>query len=195
MMTANTLLLLGAANASAGPQCIQQAHERGLSVWLTDTSENLEQMPDLVAAADQVSPLDNQDRAGCTAWASEQPWSTPHVLASTAQSTTGAPHVVEIGPTLPAVLDLQRWRTHKAAALRCLTPPPGRVRVIRDRERVLSDPQSLVGRLKLKADDTIYALRSSSDREALIVATGPTTEATLATVERLRAQVAVEVPA
>ncbi len=70
------LLLLGGADAAQGFRCIKQAREHGLRVWLTDTAENLEREPSIVALANKVSVLPYQDVDRCVAWAIEQARST-----------------------------------------------------------------------------------------------------------------------
>lgn len=73
------LLMLGGANPNVALTCIEQAHSRGLRVWLTDTSENLEHAPEIVAAADQVSILSYRDLGACVAWSLAQARTTPFI--------------------------------------------------------------------------------------------------------------------
>ncbi len=62
-----TLLMLGGANPNVALACIRQARTRDLKIWLTDTEENLEHAPDIVAEVDQVSVLSYRDRGACVA--------------------------------------------------------------------------------------------------------------------------------
>jgi biotin carboxylase len=77
--TIPTLLLLGGANPNAGLMCIEQARSRGLNIWLTDTEENLEHAPEIVAAVDNVTVLSYRDVEACVAWSVEQAKTTPFV--------------------------------------------------------------------------------------------------------------------
>src|SRR5579884_1435448 len=77
--TTPTLLLLGGANPNAGLMCIDQARSRGLNIWLTDTEENLEHAPEIVAAADEVTVLSYRDREACVAWSVEQAKTRPFI--------------------------------------------------------------------------------------------------------------------
>lgn len=195
----------------------------------------------------------------------------PHVLALTEKITTGAPHFVEVGHSLPATLDAETtravkttveaalrvlglswgnfhvefwldgatvvlgevhvrpggdfihfmtehvteldlfgvvfdqllgrpldpksWGPRKGAAMRFLTPPPGRVTALSGWDDVRADPQYVTGRLTLHVGDTINPLRSWTDRSSFVVATGRTTAEAIAAAERLRSQVLVEVAA
>ena len=79
------LLLLGGAYSKGGTysntgwMCVNQARSRGLKIWLTDTEENLANAPELVAAADMVTPLSYRDREACVAWSIEQARTTSFV--------------------------------------------------------------------------------------------------------------------
>jgi biotin carboxylase len=73
------LLLLGGAAAQQGMRCIQQARSRGWKVWLTDTPDNLAHAPDVVAVADQVTPLPYEAVEDCVTWATEQAQTEPFV--------------------------------------------------------------------------------------------------------------------
>lgn len=421
-ITSPLLLLLGGADPQQGSRCIKQAQARGLKVWLTDTAENLEQAPEVVTAADRVTPLSYQDPAACVAWAVEQarsetfigvfgfreysveavnavaqalglpgnaleavrtvrnkftcrqmlrkcgfrqpmaercsnmrearefaaayppgPWIVkppaalgsvgvslvrdlpdwesamahltsanaclaesleqqgivpanlddtsflvecfqcgeefsvegffvyghPHVLAITAKLTTGAPHFVEVGQTMPAELDaggaqviehavitalqalhlswgifhvelwleegqpvlgevhvrpggdcihymtehvtgielygaifdqlLKRplnvadWRPCRGAAMRYLTPSPGRVTVIRGWREAIADTHCLTAELNLREGDRVYPLRSYLDRSSFIVTTAETAHIAARMAERLCNMVEVEV--
>src|SRR4051794_33026911 len=66
------LLLLGGANPNVAAACIQQAHQRGLHIWLTDTAENLKHAPKIVAEVDRISELSYTDPEACVAWSLEQ---------------------------------------------------------------------------------------------------------------------------
>lgn len=71
------LLLLGGADPAQGFRCAKQAKEHGLRVWLTDTAENLEKEPSVVALAERVTELPYQDVEVCVAWAREYAQSEP----------------------------------------------------------------------------------------------------------------------
>lgn len=72
MNEAGTLLILGGASETQGYDCIMQAKKRGLRVWVTDTQEHLENMPQIVNLADHVEALDYTKPKECVLWAKQQ---------------------------------------------------------------------------------------------------------------------------
>jgi biotin carboxylase len=63
-------VLLGGAKRK-GRLFIEQAHARGLRVWLADTDEHIQSAAQIVQLADRVTTLQYDNVAACVAWADE----------------------------------------------------------------------------------------------------------------------------
>jgi biotin carboxylase len=85
------------------------------------------------------------------------------------------------------------WRPRGGAAMRFLTPPPGRVTVVEGWDRVQADPRLITAYCGLAAGDVVGPVASYLDRPGYVVATGPTRQAAAACARELCASVAVGV--
>jgi biotin carboxylase len=90
-------------------------------------------------------------------------------------------------------VDLTHYQAHRGAAIRFLTPPPGRVTAISGWEEAASAQDCLLAELHLQVGDYIGPVSCSRDRPGFILTTRPTTREAIATVERLVAGVQVQV--
>jgi biotin carboxylase len=82
-------------------------------------------------------------------------------------------------------LDSSAWQPHRGAAIRYLTPPPGRVTAIQGWEKVVSDPQCQLAELNLQVGDVVGPVHSSSDRPGYILVYDKTAESANLAAERL----------
>jgi biotin carboxylase len=85
-----------------------------------------------------------------------------------------------------------RWRPSRGAAIRFLTPPPGRVTAVRGWDRVRADPRVITGHLGLAPGDLVGPLTSYLDRSSYVVVSGPTRQAAADTARDLCAAIAVD---
>jgi biotin carboxylase len=90
-------------------------------------------------------------------------------------------------------LEPATWRPLRGAAMRYLTPAPGRVRAITGWEEVRSDPACLVAVLNVREGDRIPPLRSYLDRSSFIVTTGASAGLAAQRAQSLCARIQVEV--
>src|SRR5262249_31058964 len=106
------------------------------------------------------------------------------------------------GVELPGVLfdqlleqpvDLAQCLPQHGAAIRFLTPTPGRVAAISGWEEILSAPHCVLAQSALKVGDIVNPIHSSSDRKMFILADGATAQEALRNVEELTARVLVHV--
>ena len=91
-------------------------------------------------------------------------------------------------------IDITKYQHQRGAAIRFLTPPPGRVTAINGWEKVITDPHCLLAELALKVGDQLGSVYSSSDRHAFILANGVTAQDAERHVERLNSLVRIEIP-
>jgi biotin carboxylase len=67
-----TLLILGGASDTQGFDCLMQAKNRGLRVFLTDKQEHLDKLPEITKLADAVEALDYSNPSECVEWARQR---------------------------------------------------------------------------------------------------------------------------
>jgi len=90
-------------------------------------------------------------------------------------------------------LDPAAWRPLRGAAMRYVTPAPGRVRAITGWDEASSDPACLVAALSVREGDIIPPLRSYLDRSSFIVTTGASAREAMQKAENLSARIQIEV--
>jgi biotin carboxylase len=90
-------------------------------------------------------------------------------------------------------LDPAAWRPQRGAAMRYVTPSPGRVRAITGWDEVSADPACLVAVLSVREGDLIPPLRSYLDRSSFLVTTGASAHMAMQKADSLSARIQVEV--
>ena len=84
------------------------------------------------------------------------------------------------------------WQPRRGAAIRYLTPQPGRVIAIQGWDEVAGDPDCRLSELTLHPGDQVKRVRASRDRSGFVLATGETAEAAAQTAARLCSRVSIQ---
>lgn len=108
------------------------------------------------------------------------------------QQLTGVPlHGTVFDQLLGRPVDLTGAAARGGAAIRFLTPAPGRVTAVTGWDAVRADPRVLVCDLPLEPGSVVRPLTSSDDRAGFVAATGPTAAAADEAAAALCASIAV----